>query len=187
MTYYERITTNKTWTCPKTGRYKIICVGGGASGGGKPRGSSTNSKQNTGGTTSFGSYVSAAGGSTTAMVAASAVGGIGGYTGVAYGGSGGCVYGSQSAVASTVNGGCPGTSGLGYGAGGGATSSSGTGPYLAPGDCGDLKAIELDIAVNQSVACTIGAGGAAVSAVEDTYTVTGTAGTAGCIDIRFIQ
>lgn len=61
MQYLHYIEESKSWTCPKTGVWKVICVGGGASGGyyGK---SSMITAQHTGGTTSFGSYLSAQGG-----------------------------------------------------------------------------------------------------------------------------
>lgn len=188
MTYYERITASKTWTCPKTGRYKIICVGGGASGKVQTSADDSTGKQNAGGTTSFGSYVSVKGGAVTSAVQnVMAVGGYGGYTGVAYGGAGACIAATSSAASSAViNGGCFGETGLGQGAGGGATSNN-TSARIAPGRCGDLKVTELDLTANQSISCTIGTGGAAVSVTDGNRTYTGTAGTAGCIDIRFIQ
>lgn len=186
MTYYERITASKTWTCPKTGRYKIICVGGGASGGARPSNSEA-LKQNSGGTTSFGSYVSASGGSTvTSSVKGMGVGGFGGYTGIAYGGAGGMALGSNVSSSPALNGGMVGYTGVGYGAGGGIITDSFTN-HIAPGKCGDLKVIELDLTANQSILCTIGTGGASISVTVGSYTYTSTAGTAGCIDIRFIQ
>lgn len=34
MAYFETIESSKTWTCPKTGYYQVICIGGGGGGGG---------------------------------------------------------------------------------------------------------------------------------------------------------
>lgn len=34
MAYLEQIKSSKMWTCPKTGYYKVVCVGGGGGGGG---------------------------------------------------------------------------------------------------------------------------------------------------------
>ena len=32
MQYIQYIEESKTWVCPKTGKYKVICVGGGGTG-----------------------------------------------------------------------------------------------------------------------------------------------------------
>lgn len=176
MTYCEMITASKTWTCPKAGRWKIICVGGGASGGiGNPL------TQNAGGTTSFGSLLSALGGKkSTIGTSVRDIGGEGGYTGLNYGGAGAIVASSSNYCSgASLNGGQPAQAGIGYGAGGGAKHSS----FVAGGKCGELKIIELDLTLNQSIACTVGLGGAAVS--EDSYG--GTAGNSGVIIVRFIQ
>ena len=60
MNLLETIETSKTWTCPKTGWWKVICVGGGAS-------LTYNSNNNTaigedGEATSFGTHLTALGG-----------------------------------------------------------------------------------------------------------------------------
>ena len=61
MVYCETIETSKTWTCPKSGVWKVICVGGGGAGLSYYN-DSTNSIGTAGGTTSFGSILSASGG-----------------------------------------------------------------------------------------------------------------------------
>ena len=62
MQYLHYIEESKSWTCPKSGVWKVICVGGGASGGYYITSSKVATGQHTGGTTSFGSYLSAEGG-----------------------------------------------------------------------------------------------------------------------------
>lgn len=173
MTYEQWITASTTWTCPKAGIWEIICVGGGASGGPVVEKTLT---QNPGGTTSFGSYLSAAGGQKGSATNAGTAnpGGVGGYTGLDYGGAGYTINSSP-----TKNGGGNASQGLGYGAGGGVIPSSSTSTNGFGGNCGELKSITLDLTTNQQIACTIGAGGAAVT--------NSTAGKAGCIHVRFIQ
>lgn len=79
MQYIEYIEESKTWKCPKSGKWKVICVGGGSSGGYfyrlnvsqstvNPSYSDQNihssiiSTQSSGGSTSFGSYLTVNGG-----------------------------------------------------------------------------------------------------------------------------
>ena len=50
MNYIQYIEESKSWTCPKSGVWKVICVGGGASGGYYIT-SSKITAQHTGGTT----------------------------------------------------------------------------------------------------------------------------------------
>ena len=192
MTYEEWITTSKTWTCPKTGIWEIICVGGGAGGGLKPNASGNTFSQNTGGTTSFGSYLSASGGSKSNESGGFTgdVGGTGGYTGFNYGGIGEVRYTSTANDVSpaTGNGGYIMEPGLGYGAGGGASGSSNSsgGGTAYSGNAGEIKSMTLDLSANQSITCTIGTGGAAGDAGTSKI-IFATAGKAGCIHIRFIQ
>ena len=61
MVYCETIETSKTWTCPKSGIWKVICVGGGGAGVSYIS-DTANSIGTAGGTTSFGSILSASGG-----------------------------------------------------------------------------------------------------------------------------
>ena len=61
MVYCETIEESKTWVCPKSGIWKVICVGGGGAGLSYAS-ESTNYIGTAGGTTSFGSILSASGG-----------------------------------------------------------------------------------------------------------------------------
>ena len=187
MTYCEMITASKTWSCPKAGRWKIICVGGGASGGiGTISGTAETVQQNAGGTTSFGSYLSALGGTKDLHGGNyDFVGGHGGYTGISYGGAGGIQVSKTSFTSPVINGGLPRTTGIGYGAGGG-SSISGSDNRPISGKCGEFKCIELDLTAGQSIACTIGVGGAAIP-VSTNINMYATAGNSGVIVVRFIQ
>ena len=60
MNYIHYIESTQEWTCPKSGKWKVICVGGGGSG--YTEYSSKIYTGNPGGTTSFGTYLSANGG-----------------------------------------------------------------------------------------------------------------------------
>lgn len=175
MQYSYWIETSQTWTCPKTGAWKIICVGGGASGGAvaiEHFGTATIKRtpfQATGGTTSFGSYLSAAGGQRGMQYTSdpnSVYSGYNGYTGVANN-----LYGTQLQF-SGMNYVSIGFPGVGYGAGGSSKqkniSSSGftvsnsetsATLYGVPGFMGKIKTIITDITQNTNVACTIGKGG----------------------------
>jgi len=62
MQYIEYIEESKTWTCPKTGKWKVICVGGGGAGDCLSGGIHTAGVN--GSATSFGTYLIAAGGKT---------------------------------------------------------------------------------------------------------------------------
>lgn len=93
MKYFEVITASKTWTCPKSGIYKIIAVGGGSSHAVRCDFATTDPVSETlytaGGATSFGSILTAKGGVpqklgelklTTAKGGIPIKGGAGGYT-----------------------------------------------------------------------------------------------------------
>lgn len=167
-TFY--IETSQTWNCPATGEYEVIAVAGGESGG------DSSNPNKPGGATSFGSHLTASGlwGSPKKT---NHVGGDGGYTVYAYGGLGAYLITSSGGSCSgpALNGGAGQTSGMGYGAGGGGA---------AGGRAGKLKIAQLTITSGSSVACTIGAGGAAVT--NSSGTLVGEAGTAGVIIIREI-
>lgn len=176
------IKSSQTWTCPKTGAWKIICVGGGSSGG---LGFSHNGIQSTiinnGGTTSFGSILSANGGVNVfkpvgiySSITAYGVGGYGGYDGVNYGGVPQSCFSNVNigitASNATLNGGHYYTPGGGFGAGGAssrvpikALSSAGNESSLTgfplPGMCGEMAMIIYDINQETGITCTIGQGG----------------------------
>lgn len=149
MVYCETIEESKTWVCPKSGIWKVICVGGGGAG-------SAHYTDNdfiigtSGETTSFGNYISAVGGISGENINGGTVNytreakttafGINGYNGVAE-------YGSPSGD----------YIGTGYGASGGACSSIAT-TYNA-GLPGSVKSTIIDIGEGTSIPCTIGAGG----------------------------
>lgn len=186
MNHFEVITASKTWTCPKTGIYKIIAVGGGSSGAIYATFSNITAKKvnskvvcTAGGNTTFGSLLTAKGGNITAYSqidygntssTQQLFGGAGGYTLQNYGGIGGYMEIYHN-VQPTINGGFPGYPGNGYGAGGtiGAKLKSfdntiGENRYefkLVPfgSMVGDLNELICDIAINTSYACAIGSGG----------------------------
>ena len=168
MKYVEWIKESKTYTCPKAGVYKIICVGGGASGG--IIGSNGKMIGFAGSATSFGGILSADGGTVTTNSIAAIAGGQSGYDGVNY---------ASSPLLATTDSNCliaiGGNSvagietGHGYGAGGGASGSTiqykvgGTSNFInmlpASGRCGKMESTIVDLNEGQIVACTIGNGG----------------------------
>lgn len=164
MVYLKTIKTSGNWVCPKTGVYKVVCIGGGGAGYGATNG--TIARGESGKATSFGSYVSAAGGScgldTFGNVKASlykkgSIWGLNGYNGVS-------AYGTQAVEAV----------GVGYGASGGGAG----GDLYHAGLPGEITSVILDITEGTSIACTVGEGGksdgdAANSAV---YSYSGKAG-----------
>lgn len=152
MVYCETIETSKTWTCPKSGVWKVICVGGGGAGV-SYYDDNANSIGTAGGTTSFGSILSASGGISGADVdkdknklsdsnySIRRAMGINGYNGAG-------VYGAESGE----------YIGAGYGASGGAGYNNNVTSYHS-GLPGDVKSVITDISEGTSIACTIGAGG----------------------------
>lgn len=174
MQHIYWIKSSQTWTCPKAGAWKIVCVGGGASGGIIFR-ENTDALQSAGGSTSFGNLLSASGGAIGSACAShiNSCGGYGGYDGMNYGGMPAIITKSSDyymAAASSGNGGTPGSPGLGYGAGGGigyvfqmgyknSTSTTVTqqaNVYAVPGKCGSMTIGIFDLALNQNIPCTIG-------------------------------
>lgn len=168
MVYCETIESSKTWTCPKTGVWKVICIGGGGAGycSGESVGGEGVAAGTPGETTSFGTYLSASGGKsgTERLYSISCLEATGnsfyyknrscynGYNGIVE-------YGSFSESRAT---------GLGYGA-----SGSGNGNFSAvykgtirPGDVGEVKVVILDISANTQVPCTIGKGGEGVEELK---------------------
>ena len=150
MQYLHYIEESKSWTCPKSGIWKVICVGGGGAGF-TYRDENENSIGTAGGTTSFGSILSASGGISGYDVNKNKFTesdndvrytmGINGYNGAgAYGATSGEHIGS------------------GYGASGGALYDSQT-EIRHSGLPGDVKSVITDISEGTSIACTIGAGG----------------------------
>ena len=176
------IKSSQTWTCPKSGAWKIICVGGGSSGGlGMQGNNGIGTIINNGGTTSFASILSASGGingikpnGSYASLGANFIGGFGGYDGVNYGGAPGSYFNNSSVgvslTSATLNGGHCYTRGGGFGAGGashkspieainlagGVTSLTG---FPLPGMCGEMTMTIYDINQGTGITCTIGQGG----------------------------
>ncbi len=169
-----QIKSSQTWTCPKAGAWRIICVGGGANGGITTGMRCTSALQSAGGTTSFGSLLSAPGGAIEVCTSlyVFSCGGFGGYDGINYGGSPMILTHNTSNFSlcgASGNGGSLGSSGLGYGAGGGAANISGisckndssttpitTNVYAVPGKCGGMTIGIFDLTLNQSIPCTVG-------------------------------
>lgn len=185
MAYYcETIESSKTWTCPKTGVWKVICIGGGGGGYGYSKQKPTEYKAQggSGGSTSFGSYLSAAGGSAGSSEKAAncykesgnyfcGAAGIDGYNGA----SG---YGAVNSNKAT---------GTGYGASGGALCGSTTfAGVSAPGDPGDVKMCIMDLTVNATVSCTVGAAGAGAAHSTNPSYATAYAGKAGAIIVQYL-
>ena len=183
MQYLHYIEESKSWTCPKSGVWKVICVGGGAT-------ACLQSKEAAGylgfqgGATSFGSYVAADGGTfASGLAQVEGFGGQSGFDGVNYGSTAmACngYRGSNSGYGYAVAGGASlptyGT-GFGYGASGGITwssreelefttnnTNSGNGNYrislsCQAGTCGKIKSAIIDLADGEAIACTVGKGG----------------------------
>lgn len=188
MKYFEVITASKTWTCPKSGIYKIIAVGGGSSHAVRCDFTTTEPVSETiytaGGVTSFGSVLTAKGGVpsklselklTTSKGVIPIKGGAGGYTLQNYGGEGGMAFNDGAVLMPpTINGGCPGYRGLGYGAGGAVSSYMNTHQWTQSvsgsnktiyvvgigSAAGELSEIITDIQSGTQYSCTIGSGGA---------------------------
>ena len=165
MQYIHWIKESQSFVCEKTGKYKIICVGGGSSGGvGAPETAET--LQAAGTTTSFGNIISAEGGGKTKATLTAlnfsevVVGGQSGYDGINYG-STSHVMACDSSVHFTSAGGNSSVmwgTGHGYGAGGGARAYS-SDLVAAGGRCGKVESTIVDLEENQIIACTIGGGG----------------------------
>ena len=155
MNYIQYIEESKTWTCPKSGVWKVICVGGGGAGFTyRDNDKNDNSIGTAGGTTSFGSILSAPGGMSGVDINKNKAQffesnydirytvGINGYNGAG-------VYGAESGE----------YIGSGYGASGGAGAPNGSSYSHNSGLPGDVKSVITDISEGTSIACTIGAGG----------------------------
>lgn len=183
MQYLHYVEESKTWTCPKSGVWKVICVGGGAT-------ACLQSQEAAGylgfqgGATSFGSYVAADGGVfSSGSPQVQSFGGQSGFDGVNYGSTAMACYGysgSNSGYGYAVAGGASlptyGT-GFGYGASGGiiwksttklsfttSNTASNNGRYdislsCQAGTCGKIKSAIIDLADGEVIACTVGKGG----------------------------
>lgn len=185
MIYCETIESSKTWTCPKDGVWKIICIGGG--GGGYSYGAVNSTKYTAqggaGGSTSFGSYISASGGSAGKSDTAiheynsgsyhiKGSSGINGYNGAS-------MYGSSGTAGLDT--------GSGYGASGGSKcNESGQWGVAAPGHPGDVKTIILDLVSGTAVACTIGAAGTGEEASGSNQTIIAYPGRKGAIIVQYL-
>lgn len=188
MTYSETIKASKTWTCPKSGIYKIICIGGGGSGSASLGNTAETATSGTaGGTTSFGTYLSAAGGATGAdnyakgYITAAGIATMG--TGTVFnsghsinGYNGASVYGTPNTASVT---------GCGYGASGAAAAKGGS-LFVTGGQPGEVVSGIFDIDVGKQVACTVGKGGAGVTASNTSYNVCCYPGADGAIMIQYL-
>lgn len=153
MIYCETIKSSKTYTPPKSGIYKIICIGGGGAG---YADTANVIASEAGKTTSFGAYISANGGASGENVVKLNGTGTaeylqpnekGGFDSGKNGFDGACVYGASSGAAI----------GYGYGASGGAYAKSNT-KYIS-GQAGEVASIIIELDKSDVVACTIGTGG----------------------------
>ncbi|MCD7730456.1 MAG: hypothetical protein LUI05_03045 [Oscillospiraceae bacterium] len=178
MQYLEMITASKTWECPKTGVYKITCVGGGASGGYTASATEIYAPVS-GGITSFGDLVTAAGGGYDegCLNMGSNIdvdyGGMGGYTPYSFGGTG-ALY---NTLGSTGNGGLTGFPGTGYGASGsGYLFSINEVKMPLPSPTEMIQGI-FTLVAGDSYEVTIGEGGDILTPAAD-LTLTDTAGAA---------
>ena len=154
MVYSEIIKLSKTYTPPKSGIYKIICIGGGGAGYADVTTAAITSEA--GKTTSFGTYISANGGASGENVVNLNGTGTasnlqtterGGFDSGKNGFDGACAYGASSGAAI----------GYGYGASGGAYATNNT-KYIS-GQAGEVASIIMELDKSDVVACTIGAGG----------------------------
>ena len=179
MVYCETIEESKTWVCPKTGIWKVICVGGGGAGV-SYFADSANSTGTAGGTTSFGSILSASGGISGIDINKDKIilhdsdysirraMGINGYNGAeAYGATSGEYIGS------------------GYGASGGAGKSNSNATSCHSGLPGDVKSVITDISEGTSIACTIGAGGTVANNGSSKITIA-FPGKSGAIIVQYL-
>ena len=176
MQYLHYIEESKSWTCPKSGVWKVICVGGGAT-------ACLQSQEAAGylgfqgGSTSFGSYVAADGGIfASGLPQVQGFGGQSGFDGVNYGSTPVVHYASSSAGFAFSGGVSLPTygTGFGYGASGGiiwsseiklafttSNTSSDNGNYEISlshqlGTCGKIKSAIIDLADGEVIACTVG-------------------------------
>ena len=179
MVYCETIETSKTWVCPKTGIWKVICVGGGGAGI-SYYADNTSSIGTAGGTTSFGSILSASGGISGADVNKDKIAfpynyysiryamGINGYNGAG-------VYGAESGE----------YIGSGYGASGGASYADTNVKVRHSGLPGDVKSVITDISEGTSIACTIGSGGTVTTNGNSNLTIA-FPGKSGAIIVQYL-
>ena len=176
MVYSETIRANKTWVCPKTGVYKVICVGGGGSGAASLKNASDAVTSGTaGGTTAFGTYLSATGGATGADAYAKGFISNGGSAINGYNGA--SVYGTPNTASVT---------GCGYGASGAAYTKTAI-ALATGGQPGEVCSGIFDIEAGRQVACTIGKGGTGATANESTGALACCyPGAAGAIMIQYL-
>lgn len=195
MQYVYQIKSSQTWTCPKSGVYKIITVGGGSCGCYIPSTASVNSIN--GGTTSFGSFLSAPGGQACPikllLTVRQSYGGEGGFDLTKFGGTGEIYIqnsGSSSSAAvtsypATANGGSLGQTGKGYGAGGGFYTATVYQNYNAyHGSAGEIGLSVQEIKANTQIPVTIGTGGTppTVTGVD----IINNAGRAGIVIVEYL-
>ena len=160
MNYIHYIESTQEWTCPKSGKWKVICVGGGGSG--YTEYSSKIYTGNPGGTTSFGTYLSANGGAggSSAFTNSYSSSGINGFDG--------CVE-YRSSSNNTV--------GIGYGASGGTSWTGSSNIKTSAGSPGEIITTVVDIEENSVISCTVGEGGTAVKpGYQDMHNYAGKAG-----------
>lgn len=168
MVYMETIEESKAWTCPKSGIWKVICVGGGGAGyfstryGGNTEEHIIYSKGEAGTATSFGSLLVADGGENGEKTATNR-----GFSGSSASSSSSYLYNPSYGIngyngASCYGAACALTIGCGYGASGGViTLGSANIPKSSAGMPGKVLSKILDISEGDVIACTIGTGGKA--------------------------
>lgn len=175
MFYSETIRANKTWVCPKTGIYKIICVGGGGSGAVSLNNTADTATSGTaGGTTAFGTYLSASGGATGADAYAKGYISNGGSAINGYNGA--STYGTPNTASVT---------GCGYGASG-AAWTKGTNVFCTGGQPGEVVSGIVDFEAGKQIACTVGAGGVGTAAGSAGYSLCCYPGADGAIMIQYL-
>ena len=171
MNYMQYIESTQEWTCPKSGKWKVICVGGGGSG--YTEYSSKIYTGNPGGTTSFGTYLSANGGA-----GGSSGSNPEGSVQTAYGinGYAGCI--EYSSISNRLL-------GIGYGASGGATSTISI-SLINAGSPGEIRTTVVDIEENSVISCTVGEGGESVQSGSNYANHKAFGGAAGAVILEYL-
>ena len=163
MAYFKIIEASTTWTCPKSGDYKVICVAAGSS---AVYTDGVFSYYNNGGASSFGSLLTAEGlikasASIRGFSHTSAIYPLDGYTihNSNYGRYSVCKdcqvnLNSSADIAPSIG------TGIGYGAGGIGTTATNTIPATSGGLCGKMKMEIFHLEEGETYAVTVGIGNA---------------------------
>lgn len=164
MVYMETIEESKTWVCPKSGVWKVICIGGGGAG------LCNTIVGGSGGTTSFGSILSANGGAAASENVSTNAYSSNGYNGAVE-------YGSSNNMFRT---------GLGYGASGIGYPNVAGSTKIYSGRPGELKSVIIDISEGTSIPCTIGSGGEEANGLVSGAKYYACAGADGAIIVQYL-